>query len=108
MLDVDKMIYDTRRYAFHRSVSVPQAYNGSVIRIYTDDVHAGYVRLIEEKTNTELPEIWQKTLSKLPGIENIHGPAILVNKRRFISEYKFPLSSETDDKAAGESIEVES
>ena len=49
-----------------------ETYQGSIIRIYTDDVHTGYVRLIREKYNTEL--LWSD-LGKLNGER--HGPALL-------------------------------
>jgi len=102
MLDADMMIYETRHYAFHRSVIVPPAYTGSIIRIYTDDMHSGYVRLIQEESNTELPELRQRKFCKLPGKGNVHGPAVLIDIRRINPEYKFFLSNDTDDKAAVE------
>jgi len=46
MLDIDRMTYNNNGYALHRSVTVPETYTGSIIRIYTDDAHTGYVRLI--------------------------------------------------------------
>jgi len=108
MLDVDLMVSNTRQYAFHRSVTVPPAYTGGIIRIYTDDVHPGYVRLIQEENNTELSEIRQRELRKLPGAEYIHGPAVLMNNSRFILERTFPLSNATDDKAECENIDIKS
>jgi len=55
MLDVDRIIYETSHYTAHRSETLPETYTGSKIRIYTDDVQAGYVRLIsEEEDTTEL------------------------------------------------------
>ena len=54
MSDMDVMHYDSFRLATKRSGSYPDTYCGAGIRIYTDDVHAGYVRLIKESSNTEL------------------------------------------------------
>jgi len=48
------MIYDTSHFAAHRSVTMPDMYNGSAVRIYTDDVPTRYVKLLGEKDNTEL------------------------------------------------------
>jgi len=39
MLDMDRMTYTTNRYAHHRSVSLLEYCIGSIVRIYTDDVH---------------------------------------------------------------------
>jgi len=73
LLDIDRMHYNTSHYAAHRSVTLPEAYTGSVVRIYTDDVHTGYVRLIKEKDNTELQ---LSDLTSWTGGTR-HGPAIL-------------------------------
>jgi len=41
MLDIDQMHYSTYHFAANRSVNLPETYTGSIIRIYTDDVHTG-------------------------------------------------------------------
>jgi len=53
MLDINRMIYNTNSNALHRSAIFPETYTVSVLRIYTNDVHTGYVRLIREKDDTE-------------------------------------------------------
>ena len=44
--DVDNMFYSIERYAFPLTQRVPVEYNGAVLRIHTDGLHPGYVRLI--------------------------------------------------------------
>jgi len=90
MLDIDKMIYTSSRYAVHRFVTLPETYTGSIVRIYTDDVHTGYVRLIREEDNTELQ------LSDLctPTDETRHGPAVLSDGKTTILDNKYSLSNE--------------
>jgi len=80
MLDVDAMLYSISKYTAHyRSTTLPDTYTGSIVRIYTDDVHAGYVRLIREKDNTELQ---LSDLHSMIGDVTQHGPAILKNYLR--------------------------
>ena len=45
MTDVGVMVYLTSSSAANCSVEYPDTYQGSIIRIYTDDVHTGYVKL---------------------------------------------------------------
>jgi hypothetical protein len=52
--DVDKMLDTTYLRAFPRGYQVPDSYSGEALRIFTDDVHAGYARLIWESSCTEL------------------------------------------------------
>jgi hypothetical protein len=51
--DVDYMYYSIDRYAFPLKQRVPHEYNGTVLRIYTDSIHPGYARLIDEKSDVK-------------------------------------------------------
>jgi len=93
-LDIDAMVFDSFHHAFNRSVTLPETYTGGIIRIYTDDVHTGYARLIREKDNTEL------LLSDFcsPNEDEMrHGPAILTDNKLNILKYKYGLSDSTID-----------
>src|ERR1043165_4952786 len=47
--DVDHMYYDlTKDYAFPRGQCVPEKFKGEVLRINTNHMHSGYVKLIRE------------------------------------------------------------
>jgi len=92
MLDMDTM-YTTSHYAVHRSVTSPETYTGSIVGIYTDDVHIGYVRLIREKDNTELQLSDLRTLTD----EIIHEQAVLEDSKTTILENKYSLSSASVD-----------
>ena len=74
LFDMDGMLHVNNLYAGHRLKLLPETYSGNVIRIYTDDTHTGYVRLIREKDNTELQ---LSDLAKLIGSSARHGPALL-------------------------------
>jgi len=94
-LDVDRMNYDNYTYAAHPCVTFPEAYNGWIIRIYSpDDVHTGYVRLIEEESITELQ------LSDLLTFDNNdekHGPAILNSNNKLTLDYQSSFSNPSID-----------
>ena len=45
MIDADYMMYVISSSVANRAVEFPDTYQGSIIRIYTDDVHTGYVKL---------------------------------------------------------------
>jgi len=80
VLDIDRMIYRTSLYAFSRGRVVgAEEYTGEVIRIYTQDVHVGYARLINEKSNTELlsSQIREQKIG-----EEDHGPAAKYDSRQ--------------------------
>jgi len=89
ILDVDTMLYTTYHCAAHRSVTLPETYPGSIIRIYTDDVRrpTGYVRLIRAKYNMDL---LLGDLYRLTGL-TMHGPAVLSDSTT-IFENKYSLS----------------
>ena len=74
--DVDKMLYRIDRYAFPLTQRVPVEYNGTVLRIHSDGLHPGYVRLIDEKSGEELQHIHGKY-----GDCTIHGPARQIQKK---------------------------
>jgi len=93
MLDIDKMIYTPACCAVYRSVCLPETFTGRVMRIYTDDVHTGYVRLIKEKDNTELLLSELYTLTD----KTRHGPAVLGDSKASILKYKYSLSSTAAD-----------
>jgi len=84
MLDIDRMMFETIFYVFGRYSTFSDDYNNSVVRIYNNDdhtsydVHAGYVRLIQEKDNTEL---MFSDIHKLKNDEAMHGPAVLKNNK---------------------------
>jgi len=86
MLDVDRMIIDTSMYAAPDYLTLPAVFNGSLIRIYTEDVglHTGYVRLIQEKDKKELR---LDDLHKLKLGKNVHRPAILRNHKPSVMDH---------------------
>ena len=94
MLDTDQMFYNTGDYATYPSVTFPKAYNTHYdslrIRIYTQDVHAGYVRLIMEIDNREL---LISDLHKPISDETIHGPAVFRNIKQVILERTYLLGN---------------
>jgi len=90
MLDMDRMTCNTNRYALHRSGTLIKTFTGSIIRIYTDDVHTGYVRLIREEYNTEL-RLYDLLPSSLTD-KVIHGPAVLSDRKTSLLENKYSLS----------------
>jgi len=94
-MDVDIMIYSTSRYAFHRSASLPESYNGSVIRIYSDVIglHTGYVWLIQEKNNSEQ---MRSDLYTLRRHDRLHGPAVLSDNKVAIDMANL-IASHTSD-----------
>jgi len=103
MLDIDIMTYDTSHYAAHRSVTMPGMYDGSALRIYTDDVHYGYVRLIKEKDNTEL------RLSDLFTMDDDvvkHGPCVMIDRRMSILRNKYSLSNDAVDIAKSQMLQI--
>ena len=53
-VDMDTMFYDINRYVIPRCKSVPEGYNGTVLRICTVGMHAGYARLLDKKSGIEL------------------------------------------------------
>jgi len=83
---------------------LPQTYTGSVVRIYTDDIHTGYVRLIREKNNTELQ---LSDLYPLTG-ETRHGPAFSSDSKTAILENKYSLSNASVDIARSQTITITS
>jgi len=104
LLDADQMIYNTSQYAAYPiSVDVPEAYNGRIVRICTDDIHIGYVRLIREKDNSEL---LKSDLCTLDGDESMHGPAVLKNIHRILTQNKYSLSNNVADGIACERIKI--
>jgi len=83
MLDMDAMTYNSSRHAVHRSVTFPESYTGSIVKIYTDDVHTGYVRLIREKDNTELQlsDVYPlRVKSHMDLGSNLHGGEMTIAK----------------------------
>jgi len=69
--------------------------------VYSEDIHAGYVRLIRERQNTEL---LLSDLHKLNADETLHGPAVLNDNKNIILNNAFSLSNVTADKAESEAI----
>jgi len=94
LLDQDIMMYTTKGYAVHRFLTLSESYTGSVIRIYTEDVHTGYVRLIREKYNTELR---RSDLRIVTDDDTIHGPAVLLSSIKYMLGKKYSLSNAIDD-----------
>jgi len=88
-LDIDIMYYTSFHYVFDRSVILPETYTGSVLGIYTDNVHTGYVRLIKEKDNKELLMSDLRTLTE---VVEIHGPALKLNYNVEVLKLKYSLS----------------
>ena len=76
----------TSQYAANNSVKFPETYHGSIIRMYTDDVHTGYVRLIKEKDSSELH---LSDLYELKGDETRYEPAVLSDGRITLFEDKY-------------------
>jgi len=102
-LDIDRMVYDSSRFAFNRSVTVPESYNGRILRIYTNDVHTGYARLVNEIDNTEarLSDIHTEIDGK-----SLHGPAVLIDNEKNVLDNKFSLSEAAVDKARAQRITI--
>ena len=55
--DVDTMLYELTMYAFPLAQRVPHHYNGTVLRVCTEGVHAGYARLIDERSGEILKHL---------------------------------------------------
>ena len=53
LLDADLMICATYIYVTTRRETVPDQFNGRVVRIYSHGLHAGYVKLFDEDVKTE-------------------------------------------------------
>jgi len=104
ILDIDRMIYNTNHYAAHQSATLPESYTGGIVRINTDDVHTGYVRLIREKDNAELrlSDLYQLTS------EIMHGPAVLSDGKMMILKNNYTLSNPYADIARLQAIKVTS
>jgi len=102
-LDIDRMVYDGSRFALNLSVIVPETYNGRILRIYTDDVHTGYARLVNEIDNTEarLSDIHTQIDGK-----TLHGPAVLIDNETNVLDNKFTLSEAAVDKARAQRITI--
>jgi len=83
MLDYDEMSYSAAQYAFPYSHRVPDIYSGTIVRVCTEDVHAGYVRLIWERNNTEVE---LKALIN-QSERTMHGPAVLYNQQNVAIHY---------------------
>jgi len=99
------MNFDNYTYAAHQSVTFPKIYNGWIIRIYTDNVHTGYVRLIKEKTNKELQlSEWYA----FDGNDEKHGPAILSSNKKQVLKYKSTLSIPSNDARESERFTMKS
>ena len=81
MMDFDQMITLTSSLAANCFVEFPETYQGSSIRIYTDDVHTDYLILIREKDNTELQ---LSDMYILTSDDTSHGLAILCNLKQDI------------------------
>ena len=73
MQDRDIMFYLTGNYAFPLSQQVPEAYNGSVNRIYSDGRHSGYVRIYDQDDPNAI--ITTRRLKPDCNILNWCGPA---------------------------------
>ena len=90
------MLYSNHNYAYFPSVTFPKTYNSQFasrdIRIYTDDVHTGYVRLIKGKDNTEL---LMSDLHKQSGNQKIHGPAIWSENKEIVDKI-YSLSKDAE------------
>ena len=80
LIDIDIMGYSTAMYAFPCGQPVPETYCGTVIRIYTDNIHVGYCRLIKEDSDEEL------TLRELIDHKEAdrHGPAVTFQREAYI------------------------
>ena len=78
MINDIEMRYWTSKYAVNRYETYPEAYHGCIIRIDTDDIHAGYARLIRENDNKELE---LSDVCTLTSDELRHGPAIFSDRR---------------------------
>jgi len=96
MLDTDIMSYKTAHCAFSYSHRVPNIYSGDIVRVCTEDVHVGYVRLICEKSNTELQ---LKELGELAD-KTMHGPAVLYNEQNVDIEFQ-TLANATNSRSLG-------
>jgi len=59
-LDTDRMFYYINYYAIPRCKVLPEGYNGTVYRIFTDGLHAGFAKLLDDKSGLELlhDKIW--------------------------------------------------
>jgi hypothetical protein len=69
---------------------VPYKYNGRVLRIYTDGVHAGYARLINEDDNKE-----RKHLITAADDDYItrHGPAQKYQLAAYLKQFHISKSA---------------
>jgi len=74
-LDLARMTYKTYRYAFPRPVLVPETYAGEVLRIYTDNLHPGFLRLIQEKIEPESVGLYcESVFIRTAKNMRMHGP----------------------------------
>ena len=95
-LDVDVMRYPITQYAIPRDRLVPEGYIGTVIRICTDGMHAGYAKLVNDKTGLELQYSNWRIFDDDDDIEPVaHGPARFFN-RASLFKREVPLIN--DDK----------
>ena len=102
-IDSDRMTYANCHYATYQSIPFPETYLGSVIRIHTDDVHTGYVKLVREEDNTELR--WDHLLLRaLKDCEIKHGPAVLIDNKNLILDNRYPVSNVDIDLAEAKKV----
>jgi len=105
MFDIDGMSYDTSRYAFQCSVTLPETYNGSNIRLDTNGVHAGYVRLIKENNNQE-QELLLSDLHTQDNEEERKGPALRRDYKKRELARKFSFSIADVDRCVMQNIRI--
>src|SRR6476469_2237774 len=75
-MDNDVMLYNVRCYAFPLTQCVPASYKGRVLRIYPGDhAHPGYVKLLDEESNTVVDNRKFLSVHKPNDKTIIHGPA---------------------------------
>jgi len=109
-LDMDKMLFGFSQSTVSRSQLVPEAYTGDIVRIYTDNIHTGYVKLINEIDNTELLNSHQYELAD---DETLHGPAVLqscsTNRNEILNKHiKYRQSNPVVDAAQCKALTITS
>lgn len=76
--DVDTTLYELTMCVFPHTQRVPHHYNGPVRRVCTEGVHAGYARLIDERSGKILKHL-NHTITRYGGLsenQEVHGPAL--------------------------------
>ena len=105
MLDSDMMSYTRSLCAADRSVCFPDVYHGCIMRIYTENIHPGYVKLIREKDNIELLKRVPFSLNTIK-YQSIHGPALLTDDSEGKPCEQFSRSNDADDAAASKRYNI--